>query len=68
MSRTGQAAITALGAIVGLGVGLGGSRLATGTVSSGTRANIVLAGSAFGAALGAAVASYASTPKLQLGA
>ena len=68
MSRGSQTVLVAFSSLVGLGVGLGGSRLATGSVSSSARANWVLAGSAFGAALGAGIASYASAPKLQLGA
>ena len=68
MSRGGQAWVTALGAALGLGVGLAGTRAATMNMSDqDLRANLVLLGSALGAASGGAIASYAAGPK-QLGA
>ena len=68
MSRTGMSLWTALGAAVGLGAGMVGTRLATSHMSDSKRANMVLAGSVAGAAAGAGIASYASAPKLQLSA
>ena len=68
MGRGAAAAWTAVGALLGTGVGLGASRLATGKMSSGTKANIVVASTFAGAAAGAAAASYYVAPKLQLSA
>jgi hypothetical protein len=64
MTRGTQALVSALGAAVGLGVGLVGGKLATGSMSGSAQANTVLATSVLGAAAGAAVASYTTTPKL----
>jgi len=46
--------------------GLVVSRLATGKTSSSKQANIVLASTLGGGALGAGVTAYATAPKLQL--
>jgi hypothetical protein len=67
MGRFGTAAVTAFGAVLGMGTGLVISRVAT-KGSSSKRATIVLASSVAGAAAGAGVASYASAPSLQLNA
>lgn len=68
MSRGGSAWATAGGAIGGLLVGLFGAKYATsGMTDQALRANVVLAASVGGAALGAGITSYATAPK-QLGA
>ena len=64
MGKKSAAALNALGALVGLGLGLGASRLAMGSNRSSKAAYVALGSAGAGAALGAGLTSLYTGPKL----
>jgi hypothetical protein len=64
MGRVAQALAVATGTCAGLFVGLVGSRALTGKMPQKSRTDVVLVSTVVGAAAGAGITSYATTPKL----